>query len=136
LLDRGCVQGSILGPKLFNLYLRELARLQNQSTTIVTYADDTYVLVRGLPGEIVRKTEETIAYHIELLERYGMCVNESKTEVMYIGPETKIKSISISNKDLPLVSKIKALGITVSTPCCGKIMLLIPSVKAKRCWVH
>jgi len=29
-----------------------------------------YVLVRGLPGEIARKTEETIASHIEFLESY------------------------------------------------------------------
>jgi len=65
-----------------------------------------------------------------------MCVNESKTEVMYIGPETDIKSITINNKDIPLVTKIRALGITVSNTLPWEDHAINTIVKAKRCCVH
>jgi len=62
----------------------------------------------------VAKTEETIISHIRFLEEHGMCVNETKTEVMWIGSEIRASSININNKDIPLVNNFKALGITLS----------------------
>jgi len=40
----GCVQGPILGPKLFNLYMKDVAQHVN-GFHISTNADDTYVLI-------------------------------------------------------------------------------------------
>jgi len=41
----GCVQGSILGPRLFTLYL---SGLQNSiKHNLVSYADDSYVIVKA-----------------------------------------------------------------------------------------
>jgi len=114
-LDRGCVQGSILGPKLFNLYLRDLSKIENETTSVVSYADDTYVLVRGNPNNLITQTEEVIKTHIEYLEKQGMCVNETKTEVMWIGPEpVPNMDILINGKNIKFVNKIKALGVTIS----------------------
>jgi len=45
-LDRGCVQGSILGPKLFTLYTHELSEILS-GVKVVTYADDSYVIVES-----------------------------------------------------------------------------------------
>lgn len=45
-LDRGCVQGSILGPKLFSLYTSRLKSvIETEEISLVLYADDTYVLL-------------------------------------------------------------------------------------------
>jgi len=45
----------------------------------------------------------------------GMCVNETKTEVMWIGSEpTPETDILINGKAIKFVNKIKALGITIS----------------------
>jgi len=47
ILDRGCVQGSLLGPKLFSLYLYQLEQELGQNCTVISYADDTYVIISG-----------------------------------------------------------------------------------------
>ncbi len=65
----GCVQGSALGPKLFNLYTRRIPEHLTSSAHITTYADDSYVVV-SKPGnleELVRETEECLEKHSEYL---------------------------------------------------------------------
>jgi len=42
--EAGCPQGSTLGLKVFNMYCRELST-ELKEGHIVTYADDTYVIV-------------------------------------------------------------------------------------------
>lgn len=42
-----CVQGSILGPKLFTLYLSQLPNVLPQDAFVISYAYDTYVALKG-----------------------------------------------------------------------------------------
>ena len=45
-LQLGCAQGSTLGPKIFNLYVSQLIRLeQSEGARVVSYADDSYVIL-------------------------------------------------------------------------------------------
>jgi hypothetical protein len=119
-LDRGCVQGSILGPRLFSLYLGELKRKLNETITstqshveVISYADDTYVIVCDKSVEqVVRSTEKIAIDHINFLRDLGMVVNESKTEIMWIGKNQPVNSININGTDCKLVKSMKALGIT------------------------
>jgi len=46
LMKIGCVQGSILGPRLFTLYLGKLVEALKHDE-VVTYADDSYVILHG-----------------------------------------------------------------------------------------
>jgi hypothetical protein len=41
----GCVQGSVLGPKLFNLYTRDVPSHLVNGAFITTYADDSDVII-------------------------------------------------------------------------------------------
>jgi len=114
-IDRGCVQGSILGPKLFNLYLRELAIIKDENTDIVTYADDTYIVISGPSANLPKIVEETIKKQTSILKKFGMCVNKSKTEVMWIGNKNnKEPGIIVCNNLVPFQNQIKALGVTIS----------------------
>jgi len=112
-LDRGCVQGSILGPKLFTLYLGELQHKLGPNSNLVSYADDTYVLVSGnSEQEVINNTEVTLKKHIDYLKEMGMVVNESKTESMWIGPSEPSKdSIRVNGTVCKFSNNIKALGI-------------------------
>ncbi len=113
-LDRGCVQGSILGPKLFSLYVAGLKEvIETPEVDLVSYADDTYVLVSPIDSTSIKEvTELTIAKHIAYLRSIGMIANESKTEVMWIGNcSATFNQIRVGNNDVKLVSKLKALGI-------------------------
>jgi hypothetical protein len=115
-LERGCVQGSILGPKLFSLYIAGLKEsLETDEVKIVSYADDSYVVVTPKnqdPNSIKLLTEKTLASHIEFLRSIGMVVNESKTEIMWIGGDVSpFNAINIGDNEVSLTTSMKALGI-------------------------
>jgi len=114
-LDRGCVQGSILGPKLFTLYLGELQSVIGPDVGLVSYADDTYVTILGKSEiDVMKKAESTIQKHIEFLRTMGMVVNESKTEVMWIGTRNPPKpTLAVNGTECKFVDCIKALGIYI-----------------------
>ena len=121
-LDRGCVQGSILGPKLFSLYVSGLAdKLASENVQIISYADDTYVIVScDTALETVNMSEKVIIKHIYYLKSLGMTVNESKTEVMWIGGDKNkdlncapVDSLKIGSEDCKFVDNFKALGIFI-----------------------
>jgi len=114
-LDRGCVQGSILGPKLFSLYVAGLKdNLVSDDISLISYADDSYVIVA--PKEtcsIHALAELTIEKHASYLRSVGMIVNESKTEVMWIGANCPISHVTIGGNPVPLVNSMKALGVHI-----------------------
>jgi len=43
-----------------------------------------------------------------------MCINDSKTEVMWIGNDTNVTVLRINNIEIPFIKNNKALGITIS----------------------
>ena len=118
LLDRGCVQGSILGPRLFSLYVGELytqLQVPGKSVDLILYADDTYVVVRSpTVSKIIDDTQEIALRHVQCLKNLGMVVNEDKTEIMWIGKnKPPIDSVLINNVRCYFKNSIKALGIQI-----------------------
>jgi len=115
-LDRGCVQGSILGPKLFSLYLYELERKLGKNCSVISYADDTYVIIEGdSQQEVLSLLTDKLTSHISYLKSVGMVVNETKTELMWIGNESHADSVAINGKTLFFTNHIKALGIIIQS---------------------
>lgn len=109
----GCVQGSILGPRLFALYMGDLANSIGHQD-IIGYADDTYVIINGDSiADVTTKATSISRKHVDYLESLGMVVNKSKTEVMIFGhnQETIIDFAGTMVKTSP---NIKALGLTIS----------------------
>jgi hypothetical protein len=83
----GCVQGSVLGPKLFNLYTKNIPKYLTNNAQITTYADDAYVVVSHPEGDsstLESMTENCLQHHITYLRHLGMIVNQSKTEFIHI----------------------------------------------------
>jgi len=113
-LDRGCVQGSILGPKLFSLYLYELEKTLSDQCSVISYADDTYVIIEGENEfDTLSKLKNTLTSHVTYLKSVGMVVNESKTELMWIGNKMHTKTVDINDKTLEFKTHMKALGIII-----------------------
>jgi len=119
-IDRGCVQGSVLGPRLFSLYVgaleSELAKTY-QDIKVVSFADDTYVMVQSDTWTSLKsKTEEVLNYHVTYLRSLGMTVNESKTEMMIVGSNSLAPSqVTIKRKNCDIKTSMKALGITLDS---------------------
>lgn len=119
-LNVGCVQGSILGPKLFGLYCSGLSRIFPANTTkLISYADDTYVIcVANSHQELENITNACFSLHKRFLEDIGMIVNSAKTELLYSSRRKDFgkEKIEITTNTGTVVSQktIKALGVQIS----------------------
>jgi len=79
----GCVQGSILGPRLFTLYMRKLGDIFKDAH-LVSFADDSYVsIARPRVDEVKIALEETMTVHDTFLRSIGMVTNVEKTELIF-----------------------------------------------------
>jgi len=117
-LDRGCVQGSILGPKLFTLYMYQLASIIPDAK-VVTYADDSYVFITGNSAqEVITNAKSCFLKHVDYLTKIGMVVNQQKTEVLWIGKDRPSDTIDLNGNVLNFADEIKALGIYINGNLC------------------
>ena len=119
-LDRGCVQGSVLGPRLFAIYVGKLEKVLKEvdnDVEVISYADDSYVIINGMDSnEVVEKAEKLLLRHTAFLHDLGMVVNKDKTEVMWIGKnKDNITELVVDGTKCTLVNQIKALGIIVDS---------------------
>jgi hypothetical protein len=87
----------------------------SKDVQLVSYADDTYVIVSPPDiDNIVSMTESTLQKHIAFLKSIGMVVNETKTEVMWIGNKgAPLDHITVGNNVIALSNKMKALGVYI-----------------------
>ena len=79
----GCVQGSVLGPRLFNIYTSELDNIIGPDFFKLAYADDSYVATSCQEDQydaFKNRLEITLSKHFGWLKSLGMIINPSKTE--------------------------------------------------------
>jgi len=112
-LPIGCVQGSILGPKLFTLYLGALSEKIGHKD-IISYADDSYVVIHGANLEELKEKARNISgKHVEFLRSLGMIVNETKTELMLMHKTHRdLIEFEICGEKIVSGKTLKALGVT------------------------
>ena len=79
----GVPQGSILGPALFIIFSNDLITAFNKQTHVVSYADDTQLIVTGkTPEEVKEKLERTIETAQNWYKNNSLMSNPSKTEII------------------------------------------------------
>ena len=102
---------------LFSLYMSELGKVvgtTDKQVQVVSYADDSYVVIAPDDiNNISELTENTLLKHIKYLRELGMIVNETKTEMMWLGANKLIDHVMIGPTAIPLTNKMKALGIYI-----------------------
>lgn len=111
----GVPQGSVLGPKLFNIYLNDIPKFSR--SILALFADDTAVYVQSYNAIIAAKQ---IQIHLTLLEKYykhwKIKINEAKTEVIVFSwkreQNTKIiQPITVYGHKTEPVKTVKYLGV-------------------------
>lgn len=92
-VSRGCPQGSICGPTIWNLMLDDLLNdLNCDGTRLVAYADDILLLVEGHSRlEIERKGTALLAKIVDWGARVGVELSQSKTAAMLLKGSSKKK---------------------------------------------
>ena len=121
-IDFGVPQGSILGPVLFNLYVRTIS--SNGRSNYLLYADDTTMLrhtkVINLPQTINEMQQEMNEVNTWSEEK-NLCLNAQKTKVILFSTSQmsrrynlQIAMVEIFNKDQPIerIFDVKVLGMT------------------------
>jgi len=142
-INVGCVQGSVLGPKLFALYTRNLLQHLPSYCNITAYADDTYVCIEdNNQASLKDKIETTLALHENFLESIGMVVNKAKTELVIFNRKDPIE-MKLKN-GITSIKSIKALGVTLTYNLCwdehisnmvSKTSKIISAIRYLRRWI-
>jgi len=116
-LNRGCPQGSVLGPTLWNVLYNQLLDLDLPSgAQIIGFADDTMLIVTACKAKQI----ETIANKsLEIISNWSRKVklvfNATKTSVMLVTKKLKYDkpNIILDGQPLQLCDCFKYLGVTL-----------------------
>ena len=125
LLLFGVIQGSILGPRLFNIYIRSVyKRVQPTQFEIVGFADDHQLIKQFLIqlrvktlGDDIRNCLEEIA---EWMREHFLCLNQSKTKILVVAPPSvkekiKINGVILDEGCIRFVESAKNLGVVIDS---------------------
>lgn len=125
LLLFGVVQGSILGPRLFNIYIRSVyKRVAPTKFEIVGFADDHQLIKQFLIqlkvtalGEDIRDCLDVIA---NWMSEHFLCLNQSKTKIIVVAPpaikkKIVIGGVIIDKSCIRFVESAKNLGVMIDS---------------------
>ena len=117
-VSSGVLQGSVLGPTLFNILLRHLSALTNQlRTKLLSFADDkTLYASRPTAAEAAATGSSALASLTSHLQELGMVINEDKPVVMFIQPRSSPDSqhtICVNGRALSEVSSTRCREIII-----------------------
>ena len=120
-LDFGEAQGSVLGPNLFNIYIRSLKKyIEPARFSIFGFADDHQLIKTFLPVLQVGAFQYDINYCLNLIAEwmnsFFLRLNESKTNILIIIPPSLKNTITIqgtfiNGSCIRFVHSAKNLGI-------------------------
>ena len=117
-VNRGCPQGSALGPLLWNIFQNDLSHFI--TTNLSTYADDHQIYHTGRDqSSVMLKLKESALQATEWYDSNLLAGNLKKYKVMNIGygqnDDNTIQVIRLNNHDINTTSSLKLLGVIIDS---------------------
>lgn len=115
-VQRGCPQGSICGPFIWNLMMDGLLwRLRERGCKVVAYADDLLMIVDGQNRmELERKGTEWMGIVSEWGVNVGVNVSKEKTVAMLLKGRLSVErppGVCVNERRVKYVTSVKYLGV-------------------------
>jgi Reverse transcriptase (RNA-dependent DNA polymerase). len=123
---RGCPQGSISGPVIWNVMIDVLLwKLEESECKVVAYADDLLLVIEGVSrNELEKKATEWMKHVSNWGRSVGVSVSETKTVSMLLkGRLERPPNIRMNEVCLRYVDSLKYLGINIKERMKFKIHL-------------
>lgn len=118
-VKRGCPQGSICGPFIWNLMMDDLLwQLKRSGCKVSAYADDILLVIEGRNRvELERKGTEWMRMVCEWGESVGVSVSKEKTVMMLLKgtmARTRCPNVRMNDVCVKYVPCVKYLGVWMS----------------------
>lgn len=115
-VDRGCPQGGVLPPLLWNMTVDDLlTRLNGSGYLAIGYADDIVILISGAFEEVISPIMRNALRIVEeWCDESGLTVNPEKTGLMLFTRKRKLRAFTrpkLLGVTLELTDKVKYLGV-------------------------
>jgi ribonucleases P/MRP protein subunit RPP40 len=112
-VEAGVIQGSVLGPILFLMFISDINQCLPQSTNLTKFADDILTYEKLL-NVIIDSTQQAVDSIQRWAEDNKMKLNVKKTKHMYINTKGDESTITLYNQPLENVDNYKYLGVNIN----------------------
>ena len=114
-ITQGCVQGSVLGPLMWNCVLDSLLTdLKKHGVEVVSYADDVTLLFSALKGTDITLQVQRVLQHVLLWgDLHSLTFSPEKTNLMVLGNQGVIGDITFHDQPLIRKDTVKILGLVI-----------------------
>ena len=115
-LSKGCPQGGVLSPFLWNLVIDNLLVRNETHKNIFAYADDLLILQAGKDmATVIETTEKHVKIVSEWCSSQGLEISAPKTQIMCWTTNQRLKpeQIKINQQPKKLSQNTKYLGVTI-----------------------
>lgn len=120
-VTKGVLQGDVLSPLLYNLYTSDLGKFlrnegfrgvaikPNQDILLITFADDTVILINSIID-----CQDKLNTLDKYCEKNELIINPSKTCILnfFKGRPIKMRDVYYKQNKIEVVSEAKYLGVT------------------------
>jgi hypothetical protein len=116
-LSSGIVQGSILGPLLFLLYINDIVDLFDSTCSCKLYADDIKIYSVINTREDCESMQSILNDIQAWSDQWQLSIAYKKCSTMFIGNRNNDVTFTLGSEDLTAVKQVKDLGVNIKNDC-------------------